>query len=158
MGRVVSGNVQDAFYRVVHDYPEGVEALANKMGLHPGTLYNKANMTESSHNKPSLADAVLVTVITGDKRILRAFAATAGEMCYAAPDLADLSEAALAAHITRIGMEGGDFYGAIHSALSHHDALSIEACHRIEHEAHEWIAAILEGLERLKGMAREGSR
>lgn len=154
MGRPIPGNVQDAFYRVVHDYPKGVETLANKMGVPTGTLYNKANANESSHHKPTLADAVVATVISGDKRILHAFAATVGEVCYPLPDLSILTTTALIAHITKIGLEGGDFYRAIHVALATDDRIDTKDYVEIEREAHEWIAAILEGLARMKEMAR----
>lgn len=154
MGRVVPKNVQEAFYRVVHDYPEGVEALANKMGIPPGTLYNKANANETSRHKPTLADAVVATVISGDKRILHAFAATVGEVCYSLPDMSDLTTTALISHITRCEAEGGDFYRAIHQAFENDGQINGGDYEKIKSEAYEWIASILEGLARMKEMSQ----
>ncbi|SEO64949.1 phage regulatory CII family protein [Nitrosovibrio sp. Nv6] len=154
MGRSIPKNVQDAFYRVVHDYPEGVEALANLMGIPPGTLYNKANANETSHHKPTLADAVLVTAISNDKRILHAFAATVGEVCYSLPDLSNLSTTALISHITRTEAEGGDCYRAIHQALEKDGLINGADYKVIERETYEWVSAILEGLARMKEMAQ----
>ena len=154
MGRIVPKNVQEAFYRVVHDYPEGVEALANKMGIPPGTLYNKANANETSHHKPTLSDAVVATVISGDKRILHAFAATVGQVCYSLPDLSNLSTTALISHITRTEATAGDFYRAIHNALETDGVISPIEFETIEQQAHNWISVILEGLERMKEMSR----
>ncbi|SCX40542.1 phage regulatory CII family protein [Nitrosospira sp. Nsp1] len=154
MGRSIPKNVQDAFYRVIHDYPEGVEALANKMGIPTGTLYNKANTNESSHHKPTLADAVVATVISGDKRILHAFAATVGEACYSLPDLSNLSTTALVSHITRTEAVSGDFYRAIHQALETDGLISSNEFEVIKRQAYGWISVILEGLERMKEMSQ----
>ena len=154
MGRVVPKNVQEAFYRVVHDYQKGVESLANLMGMPPGVLYNKANSSETSHHKPTLADAVIATVISGDKRILHAFAATVGEVCYSLPDLSNLSTTALISHITRTEATAGDFYRAIHDALETDGVISDVEFKTIEQQAHTWISVILEGLERMREMSQ----
>ena len=153
MGRApIQKNVQQAFHDVVHEYPGGVEELAGKMVVATGTLYNKANATERSHHIPTLADAVVLTIMSGDKRVLHAFAATVGEVCYSLPDLSNLTTTALIAHIPKIGLEGGDFYRAIHCALATDDRIDAEEYLQIERASYEWIASILEGLARMKEM------
>lgn len=152
MGSAIPRDVQDAFYRVVHDF--GVEKLAGMMGMSPGVLYNKANSNDSSHHKPSLADCIVVTHLTGDKRIVQAFAHSAGGVFHQLPDLSGLTTDALMLHILKIEKEGGDFYSVLHGALVEDNQISSDEFTAIEHEAHEWIAAILEGLARMKEMAR----
>lgn len=151
MGSTIPKDVQDAFYRVVHDF--GVEKLAGMMGMSPGVLYNKANVHETSHHKPTLADCVVVTHLTGDKRIVQAFCRSVGGVFHELPDLSHLSTDALMLHIIRIEKEGGDFYREIHSSLGIHDRLTRKEFAAIEREAHEWIGAILEGLARMKEMS-----
>lgn len=144
-------DVFDAFHRVVHDYPDGVEKLASRMAIAPGTLYNKANNNESTHHKPTLGDAVLATLATNDRRILHAFAATVGEVCFPLPDLSQVSDTALLELITQIGAEGGDFYRAVNEGMADRRYLRAEHA-KVKAEAHQFIAAICEALARLEGL------
>ncbi|MDP3425513.1 MAG: hypothetical protein Q8S32_17365 [Burkholderiaceae bacterium] len=144
-------DVFDAFRRVVHDYPKGVEKLASRMAMSPAVLYNKANNNESSHHKPTLGDAVLASLATGDHRILHAFASTLGEVCIPLPDLSKVSDTALLELITNIGAESGDFHRAIADGMA--DRLYRRAEHaRVKAEAYSFIAAICESVSRLEGL------
>jgi hypothetical protein len=144
-------DVFDAFNRVVHDYPEGVARLASRMAMSPGVLYNKANNNESAHHKPTLGDAVLASLATGDHRILHAFAATLGEVCFPLPDLSKVSDSALLELINTVGAEGGDFYRAINDGMA--DRRYTRAEHAaVRAEAHQFVAAICEALARLEGL------
>ena len=144
-------DVFQAFHRVVHDYPKGVEKLASQVAIAPGTLYNKANLNESSHHKPTLGDAVLVSLATHDHRILHAFAATLGEVCFPLPDFSKVSDAALLELINTVGAEGGDFHRSINQGMA--DRLYRRAEHaRVKAAAHEFIAAICEAVARLEGL------
>ena len=147
-------DVFQAFNRVVHDYPAGVEKLAARMAVSPGTLYNKANLNESSHHKPTLGDAVLVSLATHDHRILHAFAATVGEVCFPLPDFSRVSDSALLELINAIGAEGGDFYRAVRDGMG--DRRYTRADHdKVKTEAYEFIAAICEAVGRLEGLIDE---
>lgn len=146
-------DVFEAFYRVVHDYPgpEGVERLAAKMGMTAGTLYNKANTNESSHHKPTLADAVVVSSITGDHRILYAFAHTLGEVCFPLPNLKNVSDQALIELICAIGVEGGDFHRAVTDGFADRKFTRREFA-QVRKEAYEFIGAIAEAMARMEGL------
>lgn len=152
-------DVQDAFYRVTHDFQGGetqqggVPALARLMGMPPGTLYNKANPNESSHHKPTLADAVLASYLSKDDRIAQAFAHTLGGVFYRLPTLSDLPTDALLLHLTKIGRESGEFHTCLEDALRNDDAITPPEYQALENEAHRWVAAILETLARLREMA-----
>ena len=153
MGATIPKDVQAAFYRVVHDF--GVEKLAGMMGISPGVLYNKANVNETGgHHKATLADCIVVTHLTGDKRIVQAFAHAVGGVFYALPDLSQLSTGTLLLHILKIGREYGDVHSVIHDVLSNDEEISPIAYKTIEHETHELIAALLEGLARMREMSR----
>ena len=151
MGSPVPKDVQDAFYRVVHD--RDVARLAGQMGMSPGVLYNKANPNESSHHKPTLADCIILTNLTGDKRIAQAFCHSVGGAFCALPDLSNLSTDALLLHLTRIQMQSGDFHRSIHDALKEDNEISGREFRTIEAEAQGYIGVILESLARMREMA-----
>lgn len=147
-------DVFDAFHRVVHDFPDGVAKLASRMAMSPGVLYNKANINESAHHKPTLGDAVLASLATGDHRILHAFASTLGEVCIPLPDLSKVSDTALLELITKVGAEGGDFHRAISDGMADRHYRRAEHA-RVKAEAFEFIAAICEAMSRLEGLVDE---
>ncbi|WP_255504190.1 YmfL family putative regulatory protein [Caballeronia sp. EK] len=66
-------NITDAAYAVVHDYPGGTESLAPRLGMSAAVLRNKVNPNNTTHHI-TLAEAVRTTDITGDERILTAWA------------------------------------------------------------------------------------
>lgn len=146
-------DVHEAFYRVVHDYPAGVPALAAKMGVPPGTLYNKADPGNEGHHKPSMADGVVATLLTGDKRIAQAFSRTVGGLYLDLPDMSGVETDQLMTHILRIGKEEGDFFEAIDWALREDNRISPEEFRKIEQEAHEFVASVLESLQRMREMS-----
>lgn len=151
-------DVQDAFYRLCHDFaggePKGgVPALARLMGMPPGTLYNKANHSDNSHHKPTLADAVLASVLSEDKRLVQAFCHTLGGVFVQSPDLSDLTTDALLNHLVAIERESGDFYRTLETSIKKDNRISVDEYKFIEREALEWIASIHETLIRLREMA-----
>lgn len=155
---LVPVDIYEAAYRVAHDYVDagdstkrGVPALAAKTGVPVGTLYNKLNYNESTHHKLTLADVVLISVITGDARILRAFACTLGQVCFPLPKLQHVCDAALLELIIKIGAEGGDFYREINRGLSG-KAFTKAQYQKVLKEGHEFIAAIAEAMARLEGL------
>lgn len=78
----------DAAYSLVRDYPGGSESLAPRVGKSPTTLSHEVSRT--GHAKFGLETAVDITVLSGDLRILRAFATTCGQMLLPLP-LASMS-------------------------------------------------------------------
>lgn len=84
-------NVLDAAYNVVHDYPGGAASLAPRIGKAAATLSQEVARVGTA--KFGLETAVVASVLSGDMRILEAFAAECGRMTVPLP-------AAL--------MEGGD--------------------------------------------------
>jgi len=142
----------EAFRAVVFDH--GVEDLARRMGVPIGTLYNKANLHDDSHHKPTLRDVLLVSELSSDHRILHALAYTLGEVCFPIPDLTTVSDVALLEAVTRIGVEGGDFHACLHQGLEDGQFCRRDY-QRLRLEALEWIGAIAEALARVEGLVRE---
>ena len=76
-------NLLDAAYHVVHDYPGGAQSLAPRMGKSASTLSHEVTATGTA--KLGLLDAAKITDLTGDLRLLTAFAANAGQMLVPLP-------------------------------------------------------------------------
>jgi hypothetical protein len=77
----------DAAYHVVHDYPGGALALAPRLGKHASSLNNEVNPpTDRAPGAPmpklGIVDAIKITELTRDARIVAAFN---GECGYCAP-------------------------------------------------------------------------
>lgn len=78
-------NLLDAAYNVVHDYPGGAQSLAPRMGKSPTTLAHEVSATGAA--KLGLLDAAKITHLTGDLRVLEAFAGNVGQMLVPLPFL-----------------------------------------------------------------------
>lgn len=107
-----AANVFDAFRLAVlaQDVPE----LAGRMGTTPGTLYNKAEANDESHNKPTLRDVVLLTEITGDMRVVEALADTFGHVLFDVAGRADTTtDEELLTLLADMGAEHGQFHNAL---------------------------------------------
>jgi hypothetical protein len=77
----------DAAYHVVHDYPGGALALASRLGKHASSLNNEVNPpTDRAPGAPmpklGIVDAIKITHLTADSRIVAAFNEDCG---YCAP-------------------------------------------------------------------------
>lgn len=81
-------NLLDAAYLVVHDYKGGANSLAPRMGK-SGT-YLSAEVSATGTAKLGLLDAEKITNLTGDLRILEAFATNCGQMLVPLPMLDEL--------------------------------------------------------------------
>lgn len=152
-------DVLEAARRAVYEYVDpkdancrGVPAVAKKMGVLPGTLYNKLNFdnVELRHTL-SVPDLVQILNITGDVRVLSALCHTFGLVCFPVPDFANVSDAALLELVNNIGAEGGDFHRALNSILT---AKRCRASHIgiLHKEGFEFIGAIVEAMARTKGL------
>lgn len=131
----------------------GVEAVAARMGMPAGTLYNKLNLHEENYNKLSVRDLIQICTITGAVAIVQSFCRSFGCVCFPVPNLSGVTDEALLELITNIGAEGGDFYRAVNAALArkHCAAKDIAIVHK---EGMEFIGAIAEAMERTKGLLR----
>lgn len=70
-------NITDAAYAVAHDYPGGTESLAPRLGMSGAVLRNKVNPNNTTHHL-TLAEAVKMSAITSDRRVVEAWARELG--------------------------------------------------------------------------------
>lgn len=131
---------------------QGVPAVASKMGIPVGTLYNKLNLHD--HHKLTVQDLLQIITITGDFAPLIALCHTFALVCFAAPDLSRVSDGALLEIINKIGVEGGQFHAAVGKALAD-GKISAADYRTVSAEALDYMAAIAEAASRFKGMVDE---
>lgn len=145
-------NVDDAAHAVVHDYPGGSGSLSPRVGIGAAVLRNKVNPKTATHHL-HLKEAVRITALTGDMRILQAFAQECGHIVLAAPgdDDRHASDMAVLELVAAVGGSQGDLFGSIHRALADGELTPAElaAIHDCGQAAMARIAALL---QRLGGM------
>lgn len=112
-------NVADAAHAVVREYPGGSESLAPRLGMSAAVLRSKVNPNCETHHL-RLSEAVAITDITGDVRILRAFAQETGRLVLDAPTDADgqPSDMAVLELVAAVWAGQGELGGVVHRALA----------------------------------------
>ena len=149
-------DVMQAAYRVAHDFKQGgATGLARQMGLPSGTFLNRVNPEQDTHTLP-LGMAVAMSLAARDFRVLHAFADTCGHLAFLKPDLSRVSDASLLEMVLRRDVTLGAFAGVVESAIDDGAIDPVEMA-RIEETAYDLAAAVLEMVERLRGL-RRGSR
>lgn len=108
------GDVGDAAYRVAHQFPGGVPALAQRMGMSPNTLSHKVSLTNESH-KLSLSEAVYMQHVANRFDILYAMAESLGHVCLAAPEMGETEVTGI---LAKVGAEVGDVFREVQRVLA----------------------------------------
>lgn len=143
-------DVHEAFRAIVHDYD--VQKMAAKLGMPAGTLYNKANLNESSVHKPTLGDSVLVQVIAGDTRVVQAMAYTLGGVFVKLPAPGEVvCDAALLDMVADISIMNGRFHGELKDALADGE-ISGDEHEKIRQRACDYVSAILATVSRVNSL------
>ncbi|MFA5170407.1 MAG: phage regulatory CII family protein [Sulfuriferula sp.] len=109
-------DLPDLVYRVVHEQPGGVPALAARMGVSPNVLNKKVSPTQEFH-KLTLGEAAQIVELTGDDRIPQAFADMVGCVLVPTADFDGVTDMALLETYTQmiscLGVFGQDFHAAL---------------------------------------------
>jgi hypothetical protein len=142
-------NPHEAFRQLC--YAHGVPALAEKMGLKPGTLYNKADSDDDTHHQPTLRDVMLATRLTEDFRVLDALNEQFGRAAFDIRHTGRMSDEALLELVTGFGAETGDFHRVLRSALLD-KRFSVLELAEIRGEALDVIEALMTLVHRLEGL------
>ena len=131
-------NILDAAYHLAHDYPGGAEALALRMGKQAGRLSHELTATGTA--KLGLVDALKMSQLTGDYRVVHAFAAACGGMFVPLPQPDEVVTEALADVATCV-KEFGELVTAFCTAVAD-GKVSRNELRRIEVEAGDALNAI----------------
>lgn len=127
--------VLDAAFNLIHDYPGGANALAPRIGKNATTLCHEARGQGTA--KLGLADALKMSMLTGDPRILNALA---GEMGYAVIPLhaSSVNEGGLE-RLGQLAQEFADVIRTSGAALAD-GAVTATELKRVEREWAELVA------------------
>lgn len=111
-------NIIDSAHAVVHDYKGGSESLGPRVGISPAVLRNKVNPNNDTHHL-TLAEAARITDLTGDARMLQAWAHHSGYLLVKAPNgSADSCDMAVLEQVVGLGVANGQFMQTINTALA----------------------------------------
>lgn len=100
-------NLRDAAYHVVHDYPGGASSLAPRLGK--SVTYLSSEVAGTGTAKLGLLDAETITLLTGDLRILEAYATNAGQMLVPLPLVGEFANDDCMLRLADSAREFGDF-------------------------------------------------
>jgi len=141
-------DVDDAAYHLAHDFPGGVPALAQRMGMSQNTLAHKVSLTTGTHHL-SPRELVKLQAIAGDARPLQAMAAQLGYL--ALPVLPEGDGGSSLEDVTRMVREFSELLGAASETMAD-GAVSLNELRRVEREAGEVMLAINSMLSHLRSM------
>ncbi len=149
-------NVADAAHAVVHDFPGGSESLAPRLDMSAAILRNKVNPTNTTHHL-TLREAVRVTQLTGDDRILRAAASECERVVLELPtaDDTDASDMAVLELVAAVWAKQGDLGTAIHQAFAD-GVLTPQEYAGIKNAVHRAQTKLTALLRRIEGMVEQG--
>ena len=144
-------NSIDAAYATVHDYPGGSESLGPRVGISPAVLRNKVNPNNDTHHL-TFAEARRVADLTGDHRMLQAWAHEAGFLLIKAPEGTHECDMSVLEAVVETGVAHGQWMQTIHAALADGrvDQKEVEA---ITEAKRALQTAAATATRRVKGMA-----
>jgi hypothetical protein len=145
-------NIDDAAHAVVHDYPGGSPSLAPRMGMSAAMLRNKVNPNDTTHHL-TLKEAQRLTLITGDARVLKAFAGECDHVVIEPRTHDDdaASDMAVLEMMAALWSKQGDLGTTIHQALAD-GALTEQEFDRIKDAALIMQGRVAALLRRFEGM------
>ena len=110
-------NPLDAAYHVAHDYPGGIAALSVRMDTSPNVLNKKVDPASTCHHL-RLDEALKISAITNDHRILQSFANQLGYITISMPDFIDGSDMAMLDGFMALITELGEFTAEFQTAYA----------------------------------------
>lgn len=106
-------DVDDAAFRIAHQFPGGVPALAQRMGVPASTLNKKVNPNDESH-RLSVRDSLHLQLVAGRYDVLYAMASSLDHVCLHMPDE---TAGEVGMRLARVGAEVGDVFRSAQKAL-----------------------------------------
>lgn len=145
--------IEDAAYRVVHDYPGGAVKLASQLAMNAGTLSNKVNPGCEGHHL-SVREALAIQHATRDFRIIQAEAQLLDGIFLHFGHIPRVSDTELLTAYARWHEDIGETAKAIAEALAD-GKISRTEINRVRKEFQDDIARGFEFLERLEAVCDE---
>lgn len=148
-------HLRDVAFNVVHDSPGGAVSLAPRLAKSHTSLAHELNGTGIA--KLGLIDAEKITLLTGDLRILEAFAGNCGQMIVPLPNAAVFGDDDCMLRLADSAKEFGDLVREVGADLVD-GKISDNELHRIDRECGELIASLHALRESLARRNVEGKR
>ncbi|MGB3271105.1 MAG: phage regulatory CII family protein [Rhodanobacter sp.] len=149
-------NTVDAAYHTVHDYLGGSESLGPRVGISPAVLRNKVNRPADKAEKRhhlTLEEAVRIAGISGDFRMLKAWANEAGFLLVKAPDGVGECDMGMLEKVAAFMVASGMFGKEIYDSLADGRVDQAEVG-RVEDAGNHVMTEVAEVVQRMKGMAQ----
>ncbi|QQB32809.1 phage regulatory CII family protein [Achromobacter deleyi] len=144
-------NITTAADLTVHDYKGGSEALGAVIGMSPAVLRNKVNPNNATHHL-TLAEADRIVRLTGDTRILAAFAHAHGFLLVKAPESCGDSDMSVLEQVAALMVANGQLGKEVYDALAD-GGVDLAEVERVSAAARVLMEAAAEVARRIKGMA-----
>lgn len=152
--------IQSIIYKMAHEFPGGIEKVAEAMGMYKGTLSHKVNPNNTTHHL-TLEEAIKLMRVVGDVSLLQAIAAELGYVaipCARRPDVLTPYEA-----LTNLAAEFANVMKAladpIHRATADGsgplESVSISEENRVNFMAAGLIEAIGDAQASMRALRRE---
>jgi len=148
-------HLRDVAFNVVHDSAGGAASLAPRLAKSHTTLAHELNGTGIA--KLGLLDAEKITLMTGDLRILEAFALNCGQMLLPLPDALQVLGDDCMLRLADSAREFGDLCKEVGGDLAD-GKISDNELRRIDKECGELIASLHSLRESLARRNAEGKR
>ncbi|AVJ30180.1 MULTISPECIES: phage regulatory CII family protein [Achromobacter] len=146
-------NITTAADLTVHDYKGGSEALGAVIGMSPAVLRNKVNPNNTTHHL-TLAEADRIVRMTGDVRILAAFAHGNGYLLVKAPESCGESDMSVLEQVAALMIAHGRFGHEVYDALAD-GGVDQQEMQRVDAAGRALMEAVAGVARRLSGMAEQ---
>jgi len=146
-------NITTAADLTVHDYKGGSEALGAVIGMSPAVLRNKVNPNNTTHHL-TLAEADRIVRMTGDVRILAAFAHGNGYLLVKAPESCGESDMSVLEQVAALMIAHGTFGHEVYDALAD-GGVDQQEMQRVDAAGRALMEAVAGVARRLSGMAEQ---
>jgi hypothetical protein len=146
-------NITTAADLTVHEYPGGSPALGAVIGMSAAVLRNKVNPNNTT-NHLSVVEAARIVRLTGDVRILAAFAHGCGYLLVKAPESCGESDMSVLEQVAALMVAHGTFGQEVYQALAD-GGVDQEEVERVAAAGRVVMEAVAGVARRLSGMAEQ---
>jgi hypothetical protein len=154
MSNIAVFNLPDLVYRIAHDYPGGIPALAVRMDKSPNVLNKKVDPRVDTHHTTVDELTTILDFADADKRFTHALCANQGGVFVQTDHLDGVSDMALLETFTNLMAEFGKFSNEFHQALSDNKVTKAEVA-KVRQAMHGINAASAALLARFESLAED---
>lgn len=144
-------NILDAAHALALEYDGGCESLAPRIGMSAHVLRNKVNPNNKTHHL-TLAEAVRMSVLTKDRRIVEAFAREMGLVCIELPEPENCADADVIEMMAKTWETNGDV-GREVNAIFADGRVEQHEIPGLKNRALKHVRTVLGLVSRIAGMA-----